>query len=131
MHVLQTAVYPLSKPCALVLDRFVGPDMITFFSEKDVRQLLRLHIADHTTDIGSVEGQVALNSLNLDDLAVISEGEIIDPESIIEVGPNGDIPQLPMITTSKDDEFLQKLTAAKKTSRHYHARGYSEPCDLC
>jgi len=75
-------LFPVAKPTALLLDRCVGPEAISYYKEKDIRQLIKLHMASAESDIEKVEGQGAMNFLELDDVPLAAEGEPLDPDSI-------------------------------------------------
>lgn len=105
----QVLLYPAAKPTGLLLDRWVGPEAVSFYREKDIRELIKLHMHSSTTDIEKVEGQGALNFLSLDDVPLANEGEPIDPESIVELGFSGNRPVFPVIEPDASDEFLRKI----------------------
>lgn len=108
----QLLLFPLARPTALLLDRWLGPHGIEYFREQEMRELLRKHIASHTSDVDLVEGIGALNFLALDDLAVAQEGETIDPRSIIDLPMRNGQPVFPDIHRSPDDPFLQRVEAS-------------------
>ncbi len=66
------------------------------------------------TDLGRVEAIGALNFLDLDDIAVLEEGEPVDPGSIITVPVMSGRPVLPAFDRSISDPFLRKLDASGK-----------------
>ena len=78
-------LYPITKPVAWVLDRWLGSEAIKYFEEKDLREMLRIHMHAAETDIERVEGKGAMNFLELDDLLLIDEGEILDPRSVVQL----------------------------------------------
>jgi len=108
----QVLLFPLARPTAMLLDRWLGPHGIEYFREREMRELLRKHIASHTSDVDLVEGIGALNFLALDDLAVAQEGETIDPRSIIDLPMRNGQPVFPDIDRSPDDPFLQRVEAS-------------------
>ena len=110
----QIILFPVAKPTALVLDRWLGPEAITYFRETDIRQLIKLHMASSVTDIDRVEGQGALNFLALDDIPLEAEGEPIDPESIIRLGFTNNRPVFPEIKPVISDGFLKKIHRSGK-----------------
>ncbi len=88
-------LFPVAKPTALLLDRCVGPEAISYYKEKDIRQLIELHMASAESDIEKVEGQGAMNFLELDDVPLAAEGEPIDPDSIVPLPFRDDKPVFP------------------------------------
>jgi len=88
-------LFPVAKPTALLLDRCVGPEAISYYKEKDIRQLIKLHMASAESDIEKVEGQGAMNFLELDDVPLAAEGEPIDPDSIVPLPFRDDKPVFP------------------------------------
>ena len=110
----QVLLYPVAKPTAFVLDKWLGAEAIRFFREKDFRELLKIHLTAPETDIERVEGKGALNFLAIDDLVVAQEGEPIDPASIVELPFADNKPVFPAIKQSCEDEFLRRLQASEK-----------------
>ena len=112
IRLYQLILYPVAKPTALVLDKWLGPEGIQFFNEKDLRELLSLHIKAPETDIGRLEGTGALNFLAIDDLPIKGEGEATNPKSILEMPFEGGRLVFPSITPSPTDQFLRKVEAS-------------------
>jgi metal transporter CNNM len=110
----QLLLYPVTKPTAVMLDKWLGTEAILFFKEEDLQELFRLHIESDSSDIDKVEGTGALNFLALDDLPVETEGEFIDPKSIITLSFDGGRPVFPLFETEARDVFLSKINASGK-----------------
>ncbi len=110
----QALLFPVARPTALILDRLLGPEAISYFRETDLRELIRLHSRSSETDIGNVEGTGSLNFLAIDDVAVSDEGEIVDPESIVQLEFRDERPVFPGISASSADPFLRRLDASGK-----------------
>lgn len=110
----QILLFPVAKPTALVLDRFLGPEAITYFKERDIRELIKLHMDSSNTEIEKVEGQGALNFLALDDVPLNAEGEPIDPESIVQIDFQNGRPVFPEIKPAISDDFLNRLHSSGK-----------------
>ncbi len=110
----QLLLYPVAKPTALVLDRWLGREAIPYFKEKDLRELISLHMDSLDTDIEKMEGRGALNFLALDDLPLAEEGEVIDTDSIITLDFEGSRPLFPKIKSSPEDEFLRQVEVSGK-----------------
>ena len=107
-------LFPVAKPCAMVLDAWLGREGIHFFRERDLTEVIRRHIASEESDIDSVEGLGAINFLALDDVPLSKKGEPVDPASILAVSVAGDQPVFPSFERSSDDPFLN----------HVHASGH-------
>jgi hypothetical protein len=66
-------------------------------------------------DVGELEAIGALNFLDLDDIAVLDEGEPVDPRSVITLPIENERPMLPKFEHSPNDPFLRHLhTSGKK-----------------
>ena len=109
IRVYQAVLFIVAKPTAMILDVWLGPEGIRFLKEKDIRELIRLHMQSSRTEIERFEGQGALNFLALDDVPLSDEGELLDPESIVELEFDGGRPVFPPIRPTPDDEFLIAL----------------------
>lgn len=107
----QLLLYPIAKPTALVLDRWLGPEGILYLRERDLRELIGLHAVADDSDVGRLEAQGALNFLALDDLPIAQEGEPIDPKSIVSSERAN---TLPRFEASPGDPFLRDLQASGK-----------------
>lgn len=110
----QLLLWPIAKPSAMFLDIWLGKESIQFFREKDIEEMLRLHMNDESTEITRIEGKGALNFLAIDDLKVMEEGEIVDPLSVVAIDFEGSTPIFPKIISSVDDIFLQKIQISHK-----------------
>ena len=110
----QFLLFPVAKPTALLLDKWLGKEAIPFFEEKDLRELIILHMQASNTDIGEMEGRGALNFLALDDLPLVFEGETIDSKSILRLKFDGNRPVFPPIEPSTNDAFLKNIQLSQK-----------------
>jgi hypothetical protein len=110
----QILLFPVAKPTAVVLNKWLGPEAIAYFKEKDIREFIKLHMDASQTDIEKVEGQGALNFLALDDVPLADEGEPIDPNSIVRLDFEGDRPIFPEIKPAISDEFLERIHLSGK-----------------
>ncbi|MDX1778017.1 MAG: DUF21 domain-containing protein, partial [Thermodesulfobacteriota bacterium] len=122
----QYLLYPITKPCALLLDRWLGPEAVQFFNENAFSELLKMHIKSDFSDIDYFEGKGALNFLKLDELKIVEEGEIIDPESIIELQFQDNYPVFPEIKSDPaSDLFLQQVArSGRKWITIIDSRGF-------
>lgn len=110
----QILLFPVAKPTAVALDKWLGPEAVQFIKEKDFRELLKIHIYSEETDIEEIEGKGSLNFLAIDDLPVVREGETVDPNSVIQLPFAGDKPVFPDIALSATDPFLKMIQASHK-----------------
>ena len=105
----QILLFPVAKPTAIALERWIGPEAVSFYREKDIRELIKIHMHSSKTEIEKVEGQGALNFLSLDDLPLSREGEPIDPGSVLKLDFDGKKPVFPEVAPNVSDEFLRKI----------------------
>ena len=112
MRFYQWVLYPVAKPCAKILDLWLGKEGIDYFRENDLIAVIRAHTHSEEAEVRAIEGIGAINFLTIDDLAVSDEGETIDERSIISLPSKVDFPLIPEIQRSADDSFLQRLDAS-------------------
>lgn len=109
LQVYRILLYPVAKPIAWGLDRLLGPEGIRLFDEGDLRRVIELHMASSETDVARLEGQGALNFLDIDDVALEDEGEPITPESVLALVIRDGGPVFPDFAPHADDPFLRRL----------------------
>jgi len=114
LRVYQCLLYPVAKPVAWVLKRWLGDEAIQYFQEKDLQEVIRMHVAAPETDIDRMEGKGAINFLDLDDILIENEGEPLDPASVIQLDFEDGLPGFPEIERSAADPFLQELQRSGK-----------------
>lgn len=114
LRAYQVVLYPVAKPTALILDRWLGQEGIALFREREFRTLITRHLESAEGDVSRVEGLGAINFLDLDDIAVTDEGEPVDPLSIISLPMQDGQPVLPAFKRVPDDPFLQQVNASGK-----------------
>lgn len=110
----QLLLYPVAKPSALVLDRWLGEEGISYFRERDLHTVIRKHIEADESDVSHLEGIGAMNFLALDDIAVTREGEYIDPDSIIHLPVDNELPVFPAFERHALDPFLLDINSSGK-----------------
>lgn len=108
----QKVLFPVAKPTALVLDRWLGEEEIAYFRERELREVIRHHMEAEDSDLERTEGRGILNFLVLDDLPVGEEGEPIDPNSVLSLPVAIDLPVFPDFTNAVDDPFLRSVEAS-------------------
>jgi metal transporter CNNM len=116
LRLYMVLLYPVAKPSSLVLDAWLGQEGPQFYRERDLREVIRRHIASGEAEIDELEGIGALNFLALDDLAAGQVGTAIDAESVIALPFEGDLPVFPPLGRTADDPFLRRVLAS---GRHW------------
>lgn len=106
----QYLLYPVAKPSALVLDKWLGKEGITYFREQDLHAVIRKHMNADFSDVSHMEGIGAINFLQLDDVAVTEVGEAIDPDSMLMLPLEQGLPVFPHFERDIDDPFLQRIS---------------------
>ena len=118
----QFVLYPVAKPSAVMLDKWLGEESVIYMQERQLKGIIEQHIdADHA-EIDQIEGQGALNFLDIDDVPIEDEGEVIDPLSIIALPTNIDLPIFPNVE-SPDDSFVRDVNASGRKWGHHHRPG--------
>ncbi len=110
----QVVLYPIAKPFAKLLDWWLGTEGIQYFREHNLKELIRQHIEADDVEIDRLEGLGALNFLSIDDMPVVSEGESIDPRSIIALPMSNDRPVFPAFTQDPADPFLRQVQESER-----------------
>jgi len=102
-------LYPITKPCALLLDGWIGPEGPAFFRERDLEIILSKHIDEEDSEISANEGRGALNFLDLDDRKILLEGRKIDERTVHCFPSKLDLTILPSFESEEGLAFLEKL----------------------
>ncbi|MFC4991990.1 DUF21 domain-containing protein [Rubritalea tangerina] len=105
----QLLLYPVAKPCALILDGWIGPEGPSFYRERDIEIILKKHIDEDDSEISANEGRGALNFLALDDRKISREGSVIKQSTILELPTKMDLPEFPDFNTEEGKAFLAGL----------------------
>ncbi|AHE98685.1 DUF21 domain-containing protein [Thioalkalivibrio paradoxus] len=111
----QVLLYPVARPTAWVLDAWLGGENVRYYPERDLRRVIQLHMEATESEIARVEGQGALNFLELDDVPLDAEGEPVDPASVLQLEFDGPYPVFPPISPRADDPFLQRVNRSGKS----------------
>ncbi|NIP38583.1 MAG: DUF21 domain-containing protein [Candidatus Dadabacteria bacterium] len=114
LRLYQILLYPVAKPTALILDRILGPEAIQYFQERDLEEIIKMHIESAGTEIDELEGIGALNFLAIDDLPITDEGEFVDPKSIIALDFEDSRAMFPNVSKSVNDNFLKQVLSSGK-----------------
>lgn len=110
----QILLYPAAKPTAKILDAWLGAEGVQYFREHSLREVIKKHIEADVSDVDRLEGIGALNFLAIDDLLAVDEGEHIDPDSMISLEYQNDLPVFPSFEKSTSDPFLRQVEVSKK-----------------
>ncbi|MDG4866430.1 DUF21 domain-containing protein [Guyparkeria sp. 1SP6A2] len=110
----QFVLYPVARPSAWLLDRWLGGEPMNYLREHDLRQMIQLHMEASGTEISRVEGQGALNFLDIDEVPLDDEGEPIDPGSVIQMTFEDGRPVFPRIEPTPADPFLRRIDSSRK-----------------
>lgn len=105
----QFILYPIAKPCGLLLDTWLGKESSQFLTEDIITLFIQKHVEDTSSEIDRIEGQGAINFLHLDDLPVSEEGEIINPKSILKIETQHNEIVFPIKNIDINDPFIQKI----------------------
>jgi metal transporter CNNM len=114
LKVYEVLLFPVAKPTAALLNRWLGREGITLLREQDFRALLVRHGETAGAEVSQLEAIGARNFLDLDDIPVLKEGELIDPLSIITLPTKNQRPALPKFKCEPNDPFLRELGASRK-----------------
>ena len=110
----QFLLFPAAKPTAILLDAWLGAEGIQYFREHSLREVIKKHIEADVSDVDRLEGIGALNFLAIDDLMVVEEGENIDPQSVIALPIENNLPVFPDFARTTSDPFLQSIEVSGK-----------------
>lgn len=105
----QILLFPVAKPCAIMLDGWLGVEGIDYIRERDLRHIIKKHIEAEEAEVEHIEGIGALNFLQIDDMPVTKEGEPVDPESILQLPCNLDLPIIPEFEPTTSNQFLKSI----------------------
>jgi metal transporter CNNM len=111
----QILLCPVARSTAWMLDAWLGGEAVRYFRERDLRQVIRLHMEAAESDIARLEGQGALNFLDIDDVPLEEEGEPVDPASVLRLPFDGERPRFPRIEPTSEDAFLRAVDRSGKS----------------
>lgn len=115
IRVYRFFLLPVAWPTARLLDRMVGKERMGLFLEHDLREMLRLHILDPSSDVTHVEGRGALNFLALDDRHLGQEAGPLEPASVVSLPTTGGRVRFPSFQASAADPFLVQIHRSRRT----------------
>lgn len=109
VRLYQRILYPVAKPTALLLDRWLGAEEVSYFRERELREVIHRHMLAADADLERREGLGVLNFLVMDDLPVSKEGEVVDPRSVLELPVAVDLPVFPVMHAGAEDPFVARI----------------------
>ena len=110
----QYVLYPVAKPSAWMLDQWLGIEGVVFLHEKQLKGVIEKHIESDTAEIDHIEGQGALNFLDIDEIPISDEGELVDPASMITLGCRIDLPMIPCSGDPEFEQFVKDVNVSGK-----------------
>ncbi|MBC8413827.1 DUF21 domain-containing protein [bacterium] len=110
----QVLLYPVAKPSAMILDKWLGKEGVKYYQERDLREIIKVHIEASEADIDRIEGLGAINFLAIDDMVISHEGEPVDPKSVISLPLERNFPLFPDFSRTASDSFIQLIHASGK-----------------
>ena len=108
----QKVLFVVAKPTAIMLDGWLGKEGITYFREEELKAIITAHAEANEAEVVQVEGLGALNFLEIDKVSVMEEGELLDPDSIIQLPCTLDLPAIPPAKTSEGEQFANKVNVS-------------------
>ena len=112
LKLYQFLLYPVAKPCAFLLDKWLGKEGIDYLREQELVTMIRAHMEADDAELDHVEGRGAMNFLTIDEVRVTEEGEPVDAKSIICLPTKVDLPLIPEVERDVNDPFLQLVNAS-------------------
>ncbi|MBU2676583.1 MAG: DUF21 domain-containing protein, partial [Gammaproteobacteria bacterium] len=110
----QYVLYPVAKPSAWMLDKWLGAERVIYLQEQQLKGVIEQHIVSDHAEIDFIEGRGALNFLDIDDVPIQDEGETVDPASIISLAVKVDLPVLPQVESLMDPFVVDVNASGRK-----------------
>jgi metal transporter CNNM len=110
----QVIFYPIAKPIAKILDKFLGDEEETIWSKKEIKEIIKNHEDSSRSEIDIDEENIILGALSFSDKKVkqvmtpksvvfnIEENRILDIGTISEIKKNG-FSRIPVFRENEDD----------------------------
>lgn len=112
IRIYQVLLYPVARPTAWVLDRWLGEEAVEYFKERDLEELIAMHVEAVDTEIEEVEGIGAMNFLAMDEIPLALEGESLDPRSVVKMDFQEGRPVFPSLNSGEGRAFLEEVGAS-------------------
>jgi len=109
----QVILFPLSKPTAMILDRWLGKEAIKYIPEEDIKALIKFQMdKEEETNISKIESKGIINFLELDKVAIENLGSVIESTSVIQINTENVEVQFPKLNTNEFESFVKKINNA-------------------
>jgi metal transporter CNNM len=109
----QILLFPIVKPTAIVLNRWLGKEAIQYVSEEDLIALIELQKdKEAETKILGSESQGIINILSLKSAELAHLGIAINSDSIVSLKSRDGKIEIPEIKINQDNEFIKKVNAS-------------------
>ena len=102
-------LFPIAKPTAILLDRWLGKEQIRYFRENELMIMLTRQAQSGLSDLSLIESLGAVNFMKMDDIILEDEGSIVNPHSIVALPVSGGLPVFPPFSKDPADPFLQQI----------------------
>ena len=112
LKLYQVILYPVAKPCALLLDSWLGKETKQFLSEDVIKMFIEKHVEDKGSEIDQIEGVGAINFLDIDEVLIKDEGENLNKDSVIQLSTLDRELIIPAHQPIVTDPFIQKINSS-------------------
>jgi len=109
IRVYRAILLPIAWPTARLVDKLVGKEGIGLIPERDIREMLKVHIRDDSSDVSRVEGYGALNFLALDDRRLADEAAPLQADSIVSLPFVDGRARFPEFRVETSDPFVRAI----------------------
>lgn len=111
----QVILFPLSKPTAMILDRWLGKEAIKYIPEDDIKALIKFQMdKEEETNISKIESKGIINFLELDKVAIGNLGNVIESTSVIQINTENVEVQFPELNTIEFESIVKKINNSSK-----------------
>jgi len=111
----QVILFPLSKPTAMILDRWLGKEAIKYIPEEDIKALIKFQMdKEEETNISKIESKGIINFLELDKVAIGNLGNVIESTSVIQINTENVEVQFPELNTIEFESIVKKINNSSK-----------------
>ncbi|HIP21951.1 MAG TPA: DUF21 domain-containing protein [Candidatus Pacebacteria bacterium] len=113
VKLFQFVFYPIAKPMAMILDKFLGEEKMTVMSKKEMSEMIKSHEDSDDSDIDNDEEDILLGALTYSDKKVkeimtpknvvysIEENTILDKRKLTEIQQTG-FSRIPVYSENED-----------------------------
>ncbi len=113
----QVVLFPLAKPTAMILDRWLGKEAIHYIPDDDIEALIHFQMnKKDETNITEIESKGMINFLQFDKTVIENVGSVVEASSVIQTNAENDEVQFPKLNSNEFESFIEKIN---KTSRKW------------